>query len=387
VMIALRTIAPQDLKAMNAWIDVHGTDDERAMLMRSLPSLPIGDAWFWSPGWPAADGIFQRVHVLPIETFDSGATPKPGEKRIEPKQLADVDLEALRRQMSETIERAKADNPKELKKQIADLKKQLAAKPTPAAAPAIDRALEKERALFKQELDRLGKAVAARDVKIAKQATAIRDALDTILSLTGIDLGAVAHQIVARTPAPAKVARRAERPWGQPVAAKTVSAPRTAPADGDEKMPIGERKILTVLAQHPDGCRANKLALLSERAYNGTMRNLLASLRTKGLIEGANTETMRITDAGAAALGDFERLPSNGEELAEYWINQFGMQEGKLLRALINHPDGLTAIDLADAAGYQYNGTMRNALAKLRTAGVISGKNTSVMKASEEFQA
>jgi hypothetical protein len=56
--------------------------------------LPQGDAWFWSPGWPTADGIFKRVHVSPIETFDSGATPKSGEKRVEPKTLADVDIPA-----------------------------------------------------------------------------------------------------------------------------------------------------------------------------------------------------------------------------------------------------------------------------------------------------
>ena len=123
VLVAMRTIAPQDLKAMNAWIDVHGTIDQRKILMESLPSLPVGDAWFWSPGWPTDEGIFKRVHVLPIETFDSGATPKPGEKRIEPKNLADVDLDVLSRQMAETIERAKADDPRELKKQICGAEK------------------------------------------------------------------------------------------------------------------------------------------------------------------------------------------------------------------------------------------------------------------------
>ena len=95
VLIALRTIAPQDLAAMDAWIDVYGTSEQRKTLMESLPSLPTGEAWIWSPGWPTVDGIFEHIKVLPIETFDSGATPKPGEKRIEPKNLADVDLKAL----------------------------------------------------------------------------------------------------------------------------------------------------------------------------------------------------------------------------------------------------------------------------------------------------
>jgi hypothetical protein len=62
ILVALRTIAPQDLEAMKAWIDVHGTPEQCKTLMESLPSLPIGDAWFWSPGWPTAEGIFKRVH-------------------------------------------------------------------------------------------------------------------------------------------------------------------------------------------------------------------------------------------------------------------------------------------------------------------------------------
>jgi DNA helicase HerA-like ATPase len=64
ILVTLRTIAPQDLAAVDAWIDVHGTEEERKMLKSSLPSLPTGDAWFWSPGWPTADGIFQRVHTI-----------------------------------------------------------------------------------------------------------------------------------------------------------------------------------------------------------------------------------------------------------------------------------------------------------------------------------
>src|SRR3990167_8491762 len=97
VLVAMRTIAPQDLAAMNAWVDVHGTEEEKRTLMASLPSLPIGDAWVWSPGWPTIDGIFKRVHILPIETFDSGKSPDPGVKPIEPKQIAVVDLEALKK--------------------------------------------------------------------------------------------------------------------------------------------------------------------------------------------------------------------------------------------------------------------------------------------------
>lgn len=128
MLVVLRTIAPQDIAAMKAWIDVHGTIEQGRTLIDSLPSLPIGDAWFWSPGWPTEVGIFKRSHVFPITTFDSGATPKPGVKQIVPKNLADVDLESLKGQMSATIEKAKNDNPKYLKSEIARLTKELSTK-------------------------------------------------------------------------------------------------------------------------------------------------------------------------------------------------------------------------------------------------------------------
>jgi hypothetical protein len=136
ILIALRVIAPQDLAAIKAWVDVHGTIEEQKTLMASLPSLPVGDAWVWSPGWPDDAGIFKRIHTLPIDTFDSGATPKPGQKSTAPKRLADIDLEAVKRQMAETLERAKADDPKALRARIAELEETVAE--FSAAAPAAE---------------------------------------------------------------------------------------------------------------------------------------------------------------------------------------------------------------------------------------------------------
>ena len=81
VLIALRTIAPQDRDAIDAWIKVHDTPAQREELMTSLPSLPIGTAWFWSPGWL---DVFRKVQVRKRETFDSSATPTVGVRRSKP---------------------------------------------------------------------------------------------------------------------------------------------------------------------------------------------------------------------------------------------------------------------------------------------------------------
>jgi hypothetical protein len=60
VLVTLRMVAPQDRAAIDDWVKVHGEPEQREELMASLPSLPIGTAWFWSPGWlEITGGTFQ----------------------------------------------------------------------------------------------------------------------------------------------------------------------------------------------------------------------------------------------------------------------------------------------------------------------------------------
>lgn len=130
VLIALRTIAQQDRDAIDAWVRVHGTPGECEALMASLPSLPIGTAWFWSPGWL---DVFRRARIRRRETFDSSATPRVGASRQEPRKLAAVDLERLRQRLAGAITQASADDPHELRRRIAELEQ------TAKAQPVIER--------------------------------------------------------------------------------------------------------------------------------------------------------------------------------------------------------------------------------------------------------
>jgi uncharacterized protein len=120
VLVALRTITPEDREAVDAWIRVHGTPEQRDELMASLPSLPIGTAWFWSPGWL---DVSQRVRIRRKTTFDSSATPTIGAVRREPKTLAPVDLERLCTRLASVMERTKEDDLRELRRQIAALQR------------------------------------------------------------------------------------------------------------------------------------------------------------------------------------------------------------------------------------------------------------------------
>jgi hypothetical protein len=86
--------------------------------MASVPSLPVGAAWFWSPGWL---DVFKGVRIRRRETFASSATPRVVVSRQEPKMLAAVNLGRLRGCLSATIEQARTEDPRALRRRIAEL--------------------------------------------------------------------------------------------------------------------------------------------------------------------------------------------------------------------------------------------------------------------------
>jgi hypothetical protein len=122
LLIAMRTVAPQDRAAIDAWVKANGDEAGRRQVMDSLASLAIGEAWFWSPGWL---GSLKRSKVNRRETFDSSATPKMGVRVREPKTLSTVDLDRIKDQMATTIAQAKQEDPRELRATIAQLKNEL----------------------------------------------------------------------------------------------------------------------------------------------------------------------------------------------------------------------------------------------------------------------
>lgn len=347
MLVAMRTIAPQDLDAAKAWIDVHGTQEQRATLMESLPALPVGDAWFWSPGWPTESGIFKRAHVLPIETFDSGATPKSGEKRVEPRNLADVDLEALKTRMAATIERAKADDPRELKAQIAALKKELAAKPKGEIdESAVVRAIEREREKCRGIVNRLRAAMFFWNTQLEEVTQKASNAVQAVGRFGDEFFDEIAADIEKTK---AGVAQSEERlPRKQRVVGSTPSVSTIS----DGNLGKGERIVLTAVAQYQDGADREMLTILT--GYKRSTRDAyLQRLREKGLIVVDGDRSIA-TEGGIATLGaDFQPLPT-GADLRNYWINRLPMGELVLFEILCErYPDVVSRDDLSQHSEYK----------------------------------
>lgn len=143
VLIAHRLVGPHDRNAVDDWVAAHGTREERDELMSSIAALPPGEAWFWSPSWLQE---FRRVAVLPSETFDSMATPKPGRRRLEPTVLSPVDIEALRDRLRGIVDVAEAKNPVVLQRRIGELERELNAAKllgSPVVPQVVDRIVDR----------------------------------------------------------------------------------------------------------------------------------------------------------------------------------------------------------------------------------------------------
>jgi hypothetical protein len=388
VLVALRTIAPQDLAAMNAWIDVHGTVEGRRELMDSLPSLPIGEAWFWSPGWPTANGIFQRVHVLPIETFDSGATPKPGEKRREPKQLADVDLDALRRQMAESIERAAANDPKQIRKKyetrIAELEKQLKAK-QPAAVD--DREMSRRVSVAVDDAVRnLKQQLATRDARIADLTKTMDENLRHIVKELGVKVSFTA-------PAPAPMRRRdvptAPRPQLPPVASRQEPSPRRTAQDGN--IDPAEQRLLDALAElETIGVRPAtrvQAAILANYATlaGGTGAKKIGGLVERGLVAIPNAGLLDLTDDGRQQANSAD-APRTRADLHKRLLDRLDDGERRIMKHLIDvYPDEAARDDVAAATNYATlsGGTGAKNVGKLVNLGLVKIPRKGALIASE----
>lgn len=120
IIFAHYTYGPQERKALADWIVYkHAQVD----FVDVLPELKEGEAFVWSPRWLK---VMRRIQMPLKRTFDDARTPVLGEDVIKPITMKPKDLEALREMMQTAIQQAEANDPAALKKQIAQLQKELA---------------------------------------------------------------------------------------------------------------------------------------------------------------------------------------------------------------------------------------------------------------------
>lgn len=412
ILIALRTIAPQDQDAVEAWIKVHGTPKQRDTMMASLASLPLGTAWYWAPGWPeGTEGIFQQVHVRQRETFNSSATPKPGEARREPKTLADVDLTQLQTAISATIERAKQENPKELRKQITrlerELQKKVSSQPGPHLLPEY---MEKEDELkrevvqlreknheLQKQFDRAWSQETGLMRRVRRSVAELVEVLDRAADTYKVTNGKGGVQVIA-PPKHVDYKQVAEARLAQPVPhfeetrRKPIAEPTGQAFDedgGEIRLTKAHLRILSAIARlHGIGIdRPSKSQVALWAGYSptsGGYYNYLGQLRSAGLADYGGEATIFLTSEGKTfvdSMQDPPEIPSTIGELREQIFRMIGESRTRILKVLIGeHPTPIAKPQLAELAGFSpTSGGYYNYLGSLRTMGLIDYRSGQVV--------
>lgn len=421
VLFLLRTGGSQDIDAVDEWIKKHGQPEKRAMVLASIATLPRGTAWAWAPGWPDDDGIFKKVEINLNETFDSGRTPKPGETLARPKTVADVDLDAFRLAMAETIEKAKESDPSHWKAQVADLNRKItaltrdleAAKsarpanvvpiraaviPFPLQAAELD-AMDQGATGMTESLDQLQEMLAG----VRRRAVTLRQDIHRRVTTLKVHAAKVAVRDAAPAPqevsTPATRAAAIGRSYGRELeeedqrhardfAASAARAPQLrAPVNGHHAAAAfgkGPTGVLRALASfHPTRLSTIQVATLcGYSASGGGFRNYLGALRTAGLIQQG--DPLVITDAGLKEAGPVNG-PTSSADLIAVWSSAKrikGAPARLLLELYERYPRFVPIEQLAAKFNYEASGGgFRNYLGALRSAGLVEDRRGEGMRA------
>lgn len=414
-MIAFRTVGPNSLSAVLEWLGEHVEKGRAKELAEKVRSLERGHALVVSPGWLKFEGV---IRVRMRETFDSSATVKHGERaRTARGEGAKPNLQKIRERMAATIERAKAEDPKELRRQLAEMRaayqplaadlapgegpKQVlaalhrlkAAKPAPAAASGKVREVP---VLKDAQVKRL-EVLAGRWDKALAHYEAIRDDVQRGLNAVNEAAGLVyagAREIKA---ALAAAQDKGERGPGRDVPGRPVPGPapsvsRPAPvvpraprvnAEGNGRRPGPEQRVLDALAwwelagvRTPSKIQAGFIAgYRVSKDAGGTFGNVLGKLRSGGLIEYPAPGLISATAAGRAEARAPEDEPSTAA-LQRAILDRLDRTESRVLSVLIEaYPGPLRKQEAGARAGYQVSadagGTFGNILGRLRSLGLI----------------
>lgn len=360
-VFAFQMTGPQERKALEYWLADKGFDGKLSEL---LPHLEVGAPHVWSPQWLK---ISEVVHVLPIDSLDTSRTPKVGEKKFTQKKLKPIDLGALNAAMKESVEKAKADDPKALRARIAELEKELAkktVKPERVEVPMFDKKAFEE--LRRDVFDHISLARSNADI-------ALQDYKSKCFESSGANpRNGMGKPVSSKENAPIHLTKEMFDRHDAAMKKKTTNGSTEQPS-------APERRLLTALAQYGRPLAVPRLALRSGYTVNGHFNNILGGLRSKGWVQGRGE--VETTPEGLAALGSFDPLPT-GVDLFDYWKRKLGAPEGKLLDVL-QRGEEVSVPDLAERAGYTVNGHFNNVLGHLRALELVTGRGS--VRISEEL--
>jgi len=376
LLLTFQLTGPQERKTVDGWVQEKGADRS---IVGELPGLPVGTALVWSPQWLQ---VFGRFAIDRKKTFDASATP--GTAPVVAARLSDIDLEAVKVAMAATIEKAKGDDPRELRKQLAEWKARAerATNDAERATNAVEQAASLYQVKREPEVRIERVEVPVFSVADEERIAGLEATLQGIAGKLGdisADVALLRSQVrEARLVAPERQptnTRGIAPAVVRPTRAKTEPpAHDPSPALADRPLGKGERTVLAVLAQFPQGRTLNELAFLAGySAKASTIGVILSNLRRAGLIEPGNQPVM-LTGEGLEAAGGAHPVLT-GQELLDHWRShpRMGVGERRVLDALMGlYPEDVSHEQLCEMTDYSpVASTMGVILSKLRKLGLV----------------
>ena len=344
-LLAFRNVAPQDRKALKEWVEAHSADGDFEAFMKSLPHLPTGEGWCWSPEFLET---FEKIKIRKRETFHPdreklGMTFKMPE-------IKQGDIQSF-------IDKFKTPQVK-LPKDFGIVKsaKGVEQRAYVDPKPLIDKAVALERAMCEKQF-------AKERAEMQRENNGLRKVIEQI------------GRLVAGVSEKKIVGSRGDTHDIRPV---RVTSESGEVQNIEVKMGVCERKIYTFLATNPDRYFSKvQVAVVTGYSHTpGGFNNALSKLVTMGLIEriGAQLKASGI-DASIMLSGSAEVYNK------ELWLQKLGKCPREIYNFLLENPKSIWTKDIiAETLGYSVtSGGFNNALSQLSSLGLLVRKGNGVI--------
>ncbi len=385
--------SPQDRKALREWVEARADPDKLQEFMDGVTACKRQEAWIWSPG----SQIFQKVHVRNFKTLHPDKTHLRRLGILDARAIT-TDVSPLIAKLGKDMERLSKERvdaaaaprlkatSERLQHEVDELKKQLdeAKHAAPKVLPSdVRRAVDEATRPLRAEISEL-QARHKRVLSALRKVQGIARNLADVANSEAVIEGAMPVEIPRPAP-PVTPAEARKLNWPKAVVAVPTPRPRTEPEtppeDGGElHLSKAHLKILAALAQlHGIGVvKPSKTQAALWAGYSptsGGYYNYLGQLHSAGLIEYGADTTMYLTDGGNRTVDEMENppeIPSNQDDLHRQIFSMVGASRSRILRVLIEYPDGFTKPELAERAGFSpTSGGYYNYLGTLRSMGLL----------------
>jgi hypothetical protein len=305
VLIVHQTTLARDRKRIEEWMDAHTDHDDKRAFLNSLKNLEVGWAWVWIPG---KLDVFQKVQIRLRDTFNSSATPEFGEARLQPRTLADVNLDEVRSFFETMQPTAPADAP-------------IDAPPNTSPVRVVERVVTVEKSV----LDDLTRGWLERKLNATQEALdAVKVQLQALVEVTEKMRGGATASTARRAVAQAHFQSGPPTPEeleGEYIE-RLAPAPPSASSGSPSDVPLDDYALglLKVVVQsYPARLTLAQLAVLAKRSTKSSaFRERMRVLKQRGLLAEAGP-LLESTEAGFSLMGTVPARAVTPEVVIEAW--------------------------------------------------------------------